>query len=180
MQAHGYLPGPTHRPLLTGALTGLLASFAALPLLYASGAWHKLSEAVSLRPSMTLVVYIAAMTGAGLLYARIFLRAANDVRGGWLFGISYGFLLWMLGPVTLLQWFNGAPIATGNQAKALMGAQLLYGLVLGTAFPWVHRILQPKLGGRLKLTGATRTESPRTARSKSDEPAKRGVRLADN
>ena len=161
-QAHGYMPGPTHRPSLTGALTGLLASFAALPLLCTSGAWHKLSETLSLRPGMTPVVYIGAMTVAGVLYARIFLRAANDVRGGWLFGISYGFLLWMLGPVTLLQLFNGAPIATGNQAKALMGAQLLYGLVLGTAFPWIHRILQPKLGTRLRSTGATRVESNHT------------------
>ena len=149
MEAHGYSPGPTQRPLLTGAASGVVGELAALPLLCRSGAWDALSRALNLSPTTMLAAHIFIMALAGLLYGRIFMRAANDCRGGWLFGISYGFLLWMLGPVAVIQWLKGGPVATGIPAMGAMGTQLLYGLVLGAAFPWVHRFFQPKLGTRL-------------------------------
>jgi hypothetical protein len=150
MAAHGYAPGPTQRPLLTGAVTGAVSAMSALPLLCRSGAWERLSIALGSERILTLVVYVLTMAAAGLLYGRLFMRAANDVRGGWLFGISYGFLLWVLGPVTILQWIRGEPVATGHAAMGLLGTQLLFGLILGTVFPWVHRLFQPKLGSRLE------------------------------
>ena len=70
------------------------------------------------------------------------MRAANDRRGGWLFGIGFGFLLWMLGPSTVVYWMRHAPLATGRASQALFASHLLYGLVLGVAFPFVHTIIQ--------------------------------------
>jgi hypothetical protein len=37
LSAHGYDPGPTQRPLLAGAIAGLLATAPAIALLYALG-----------------------------------------------------------------------------------------------------------------------------------------------
>jgi hypothetical protein len=85
------------------------------------------------------------MTLAGIVYAAIFKRAANDRRGGWLFGASYGFLWWIIAPISLLQLFNSRPVAVGTAAMGLFGAHVLYGLVLGLIFPWVHSLIQAKL-----------------------------------
>ena len=104
------------------------------------------------------------MTLAGMLYAAIFKRAANDCEGGWLFGISYGFLLWMLAPITLWQLVTPHPVVVGGAAMGLFGAQVFYGLVLGLIFPRIHQLVQirlsdvpknqsyPKLGGEISKT----------------------------
>ena len=39
----------------------------------------------------------------GVFYGWLFQRAANDPRGG-LLGLAFGFVLWMLVPIPLLQW----------------------------------------------------------------------------
>ena len=64
---------------------------------------------------------------------------------GRLFGISYGFFIWMVGPVTVLQWLIDRPLALGVAAMGILGAHLVYGLVLGLLFPSVHRLLQCEL-----------------------------------
>ena len=89
------------------------------------------------------VLILAALAGA--LYGRIFSRAANDRRGGWLFGMSYGFLLWMLNPVMLWQLTTERPFVAGASAVGFFGAHLAYGLLLGLLFPFVHRLLQREL-----------------------------------
>lgn len=81
----------------------------------------------------------------GVLYGWLFQRAANDPRGGWLFGMAYGFVLWMLGPIPLLQWAPEQPILTGYPAVGLLLGELLWGLILGLAFPFVHRPLRARL-----------------------------------
>jgi hypothetical protein len=85
---------------------------------------------------------------AGALYGGVFRRAASDRRGGWLFGISYGFLLWMLGPIALLQTVLGHPLATGTAAMGILGANLLSGLVLGLCFRPAHSLLRKALLSR--------------------------------
>jgi hypothetical protein len=82
---------------------------------------------------------------AGVLYAAVFKRAANDFHGGWLFGASFGFLLWMVTPVALWQLFTGQPIVVGGAAMGLFGAHVLYGIALGLIFPWIHTLIQSRL-----------------------------------
>lgn len=89
--------------------------------------------------------YGGLMLIGGMLYGWLFQRAANDPRGGWLFGMAFGFVLWMLGPVPLLQWLPGQPILRGYPAAGLLLARLLWGLVMGLVFPWVHRSLHGNL-----------------------------------
>jgi hypothetical protein len=150
MRAHGNAPGPTQRPGTAGALTGALAEIPTVPVLWYSGALESLAQAFTLSRWPALALHLAVMALAGGFYGWLFCRAANDRRGGWLFGISYGFLLWMLGPVTLLQWIKGRPAAVGGAALGLFGAHLLYGLALGLLFPWIHGLIQPRLGNLVR------------------------------
>jgi hypothetical protein len=112
-----------------------------MPLLWLSGAGTALSRAAGQSSWLILCGYALLMLLAGAVYGRIFMRAANDSAGGWLFGISFGFLLWMLGPVTLLQSFRHDPLLVVSASRALFAAHLLYGLGLGLLFPTIHRFL---------------------------------------
>ena len=142
MRAHGNTPGPTQRPFLAGATSGVLAEIPALLMLWWSGALSSVSQSLSLSIYATLALHLLAMVSAGVVYGRAFSRAANDPRGGWLFGISFGFLIWMVGPVTVLQWWLEGPLALGVAAMGILGAHLIYGLFLGLLFPWIHKLLQ--------------------------------------
>ena len=62
-----------------------------------------------------------------------------------LFGLAYGFLVWMAGPVTALEWVMGRPVVTGAPAQGLFFAHLLWGLLVGLLFPRIHRPLQAGL-----------------------------------
>jgi hypothetical protein len=85
------------------------------------------------------------MLFAGLIYAAIFKRAANDCKGGWIFGASYGFLLWLIAPITVWQLFSTRRLVLGGAAMGLFGAHILFGLVLGIVFPWIHFLIQSRL-----------------------------------
>jgi hypothetical protein len=147
MRAHGNDAGPLQRPTTGGVITALLAGLAVLPLLWRTGALADLSRTLSISVAKPAVLQVLVLAAAGAIYGRIFGRAANDKRGGWLFGISYGFLLWTIGPITLLQWLLGRPVALGLAAVGLLAGHLLYGLALGALFPFTQKLLQRKLVG---------------------------------
>ncbi len=168
MRAHGNTPGPTQRPVLAGAATGALAEIPALLMLWWSGALSSTTQALSLSLYVTLALHLLAMVVAGVIYGRVFSRAANDPHGGWLFGISFGFLLWVSGPVTVVQWALGRPLALGVAAMGILGGHLIYGLFLGLLFPWIHKLLQCELS-QLKGPGPHGTfgVKPHTALTQS-------------
>jgi hypothetical protein len=142
---------------MAGGITGVVAALPAVAMLWLAGALVSLAQSLSLSTWVVMVLQIGLMALAGALYGRIFSRAANDWHGGWLFGISYGFLLWMLGPATLLQWLTARPLAVGTAALALLGGHLLYGLTLGLLFPLIHQVIQRKAR---KLLGDERNQGP--------------------
>ncbi|WP_363351956.1 hypothetical protein [Methylocystis echinoides] len=143
--AHGLDAGPTQRPLLAGAAASLVADVPALWLLHAFKSLDALGRAANFSIVAAALGYIGMMLFGGVLYGWLFQRAANDPRGGWLFGMAFGFVLWMLGPIPLLQWLPPQPILTGYPAVGLLLGMLLWGLVLGVAFPVVHRPMRPTL-----------------------------------
>jgi hypothetical protein len=145
MRAHGNTPGPTQRPMLAGAATGFLAGIPAALMLWWSSALISATQFLAIRMWMTLALHSFATIVAGVIYGRVFSRAANDPRGGWLFGISYGFLLWTVGPATILQWWFGRPLALGVAAIGILAAYLIYGSLLGLLFPLIHHLLQSEL-----------------------------------
>ena len=139
LQAHGLDAGPTQRPLLAGAIAGLIADIPATAVLVPFGSLEALGHVTGRSTVVGGIASGSVMLLGGLLYGWLFQRAANDPRGGWLFGLAFGFVLWMLGPIPLLQWLPDRPIMSGPPAIGLLLGQLLWGLTLGVAFPLVHR-----------------------------------------
>jgi hypothetical protein len=145
LQAHGLDAGPTQRPLMAGAITGLIATVPALIVLLVFGSLEAPVHATGSSFPIAIVACGGLFLVGGILYGWLFRRAANDIQGGWLFGLAFGFVLWMVGPVPLLQWLPDDPILRGYPAAGLLLAQLLWGLSLGVAFPFVHRRLHVRL-----------------------------------
>ena len=106
LQAHGLDAGPTQRPLLAGAAAGVLADIPALAVLVAFRSLDAPTQFTGTSPAIIALAFSGLLLIGGLIYGWLFQRAANDPRGGWLFGLSFGFVLWMVGPVPLLQWLR--------------------------------------------------------------------------
>lgn len=136
--AHGYSPGPTQRPLLAGAITGLLATLPAIVLLIGFGSLEVEARILNLSLVGTLAAGELVMAFAGAFYARLFGRAANDKRGGWLFGMAFGFALWAAGAVMVLPLVGGGDAAAGSAALGLFLSLVLWGAALGVSLPFVH------------------------------------------
>jgi hypothetical protein len=142
LSAHGYDPGPTQRPLLAGALTGLIASVPAIALLWAFNSLQVEARILDLSVAETLAVGWPIMAVAGALYSRLFGRAANDRSGGWLSGMAFGFILWAGGAVLVLPAASGGMALAGPAALGVFLSLVLWGAALGILLPIVHRPLK--------------------------------------
>jgi hypothetical protein len=151
LRAHGMDPGPLQRPLLAGAVTGF---FAAAPALLALTVFRTLAVVadyvMQLTRPTTALVLVAAFTFAGLLYGLTFQRAANDRRDGWLFGMVFGFVLWMAAPLVVLPMISGNVMAAGPSATGFLASFLVWGAITGALFPHIHRPLQIRMAQRGK------------------------------
>jgi len=139
LAVQGYDPGPSQRPLLAGAVSGILATIPAVPILVLSGALRVESTILGLSTIMTLIIGCAAMALAGAIYARTFGRTANNVHGGWLFGMAFGFGLWSAGAVLVLPVVSGGRAPAGAAALGVALSLLVWGLATGILVPFVHR-----------------------------------------
>ena len=119
IRAHGYVPGPTERPVSAGLLSAGAAAAPAVALAWAGGGLAQIAQHVGVDTIVVAAGYAAMFLIAGALYGRVFMRAANDRQAGWLFGISYGFVTWMAGPVSAVQWLTSAPAVVGVPAQLL-------------------------------------------------------------
>ncbi|HKX92919.1 MAG TPA: hypothetical protein VJM15_10925 [Sphingomicrobium sp.] len=145
LSAHGYDPGPTQRPLLAGAISGVLATVPAIALLHAFGSLRVEAGILRLPESLTVAAGCLVMAVAGATYARLFGRAANQVRGGWLFGMAFGFALWAAGAVLVLPLVSGGQVPAGEAAIGVFLSLVAWGAALGAIHPFVHRPLHERL-----------------------------------
>ncbi len=145
LAAHGYDPGPTQRPFTAGAIAGLLATPPAIFVLHLLGSLAVEARILGLPVIMTIVAGCLAMAVAGALYARLLGRAANDVRGGWLFGMAFGFALWAAGAVFVLPLVGNGELPAGPPATGVFLSLVLWGGCLGALLPFVHRRIRLKL-----------------------------------
>lgn len=136
LRAHGLHAGPTQRPMVGGVLAGIAGYLPCWLLLRSSGSLSALHGALA--PG-SLWAQLAFAAAAGAAYALVFQRAANDARGGWLFGTAFGYLLWQAVSVPLLQWLPEEPLLTGTAALGFFASHLVWGLAVGVIFPLVHR-----------------------------------------
>jgi len=143
--AHGYDPGPSQRPLTAGAISGILATIPAILVLIAFGSLKVEAHILGISQLETLASGWLAMAVAGAIYARFFGRSANAVRGGWLFGSSFGFALWGAGAVLVLPLLSGGRAPAGDAAAGLALALIVWGFAIGVLVPFVHRPLHEGL-----------------------------------
>lgn len=149
LRAHGMDPGPLQRPMLAGALSGLAGSVPALAVFVGLGALPPVArEVFGTSETVALSLMLGAFAAAGILYGRLFGRAANDRRGGWLFGASFGFLLWLIAPAVVLPAISASRMASGTAAAAFFACFVLWGLATGGLFPFVHKPLHARMDGR--------------------------------
>lgn len=151
LDAHGYAPGPTQRPLLTGAISGALATIPAVGLLLAFGSLGVEARILGISDVATVAIGVPAMAVAGAVYARVFGRAANNARGGWLFGLAYGFVLWAGGAVMVLPIVSGGVAPAGQAAVGVLLSLFAWGAALGALLPFVQRPLHQRLQEGAKL-----------------------------
>ncbi|HKP33181.1 MAG TPA: hypothetical protein VJT70_00185 [Sphingomicrobium sp.] len=152
--AHGYDPGPTQRPILAGLISGLLATAPAIALLHAFGSLEVEARILGLPVAATLAAGALVMAVAGAVYARLFGRAANDRRGGWLFGMAFGFLLWTAGAVLVLPLVSGGKAPAGEAALGLFVSLVAWGASIGALLPFVHRPLHKSIESESRRTSS--------------------------
>jgi ABC-type Co2+ transport system permease subunit len=145
LSAHGYDPGPSQRPFLSGAISGLLGTLPAILALLAFGSLKVEAHILGLSPLETLGAGWVTMAIAGAAYSRFFGRAANEVRGGWLFGMSFGFGLWAAGAVLVLPLLSGGRAPAGAAAVGVALSLIIWGLATGLLLPFVHRPLHESI-----------------------------------
>lgn len=145
LDAHGYDPGPSQRPLLAGAISGILATVPAIGVLLIFGSLNVESQILGLSWPQTLGLGLIAMALAGAAYARFFGRAANARRGGWLFGMSFSFALWAAGAVLILPLLSGGETPAGEAAAGLALSMIVWGVAVGILMPFVHRPLHESI-----------------------------------
>ena len=145
LAAHGYDPGPIQRPMTAGAISGMVAALPAALVLHLFGSLTVEARILELDLVVTLALGFAAMAVAGAAYARLFGRAANDRRGGWLFGMAFGFALWAGGAVLVLPLVSGGQAPAGAAATGVFLSLVVWGFALGLAMPFIHPYLQERL-----------------------------------
>jgi hypothetical protein len=145
LSAHGYDPGPTQRPLIAGAIAGILATAPAVPILIWFRSLKVEAQILNLSTLLTLAIGWVAMAFAGAIYSRVFGRAANNVHGGWLFGMAFGFALWAAGAVLVLPIVSHGRAPAGPAALGVAASLLVWGLATGILLPFVHHPLHENL-----------------------------------
>ena len=173
--AHGYEPGPTQRPLLAGAITGVLATIPAVAILLLFDSLRVEASVLGLSQVVTVAAGSPIMALAGAVYGRLFGRAANDVSGGWLFGMAFGFALWAAVAVLIIPLASEGHAPAGQAAVGVFLSLVAWGAALGTAFPFVHHPLHERLETAARRMGphmgAPRVRAgDRSVRPRREEP----------
>lgn len=168
LAAHGYDPGPSQRPLTAGAMSGVVGTIPAIAVLIAFGSLRVEAQILGMSELATLFAGWVIMAVAGALYARLFGRAANALRGGWLFGMSFGFGLWAAGAVLLLPLISDGRMPAGPAATGVALALLVWGFATGLLVPFLHRPLHESLEEASK-----RREVGPDAAAGNDQPIRR-------
>jgi hypothetical protein len=134
----------------TGAVAGLLSTIPATLVLWAFGSLDVQAQILGLPLWLTFIAGAFAMTISGGVYGALFQRAANDKRGGWLFGMCFGFVLWTGGAVLLLPLLSGGRAPAGDPAIGLVLSLLTWGTALGLLFPRVCRLLSARAEDKMR------------------------------
>jgi uncharacterized membrane protein YagU involved in acid resistance len=127
------------RALARGAVAGLIGGLLFTIVMVQIGFLPTVASLVgSTSPLSGFIVHLLIANLIGMSYGLLFHRQSFDLGSALGWGISYGFVWWLLGPLTLLPVFlGGAPQWTLDAARAAFPAligHIAYGAGLGITF----------------------------------------------
>ena len=134
------MAGPQRlRAATWGAFAGIVGGLLFTIIMVKVGALGRVSKLVGAQSSVVgFVVHMIIAVVIGGTYALLFRRHSFDVRSGIGWGLSYGFLWWILGGLTLLPvLLGGSPewsAAEAGRAFPSLVGHLVYGIALGVVF----------------------------------------------
>ncbi len=134
------------RQLLNGIIGGLAGGVVFGIMMGMMGMLPMIGKMVG-QPSAVTGFFVhmvnSAIIGAG--FAVVLGRSATKLKSGFGFGLLYGVIWWLLGPLTLMPLFMGMGFgvnwnttAAVNMMPSLMG-HLIYGAILGIFYSKLHR-----------------------------------------
>jgi uncharacterized membrane protein YagU involved in acid resistance len=133
------------RRLVHGAIGGLLGGLVFGAMMAKMGVLPMIGKMVG-QPSAGLgfLVHMAnsAVIGAG--FALVFHRFSTRITRGLRYGLLYGGVWWVLGPLTLMPLFLGMGLGVNWNAAAAAPmfpsriGHLMYGAVLGISYSWLQ------------------------------------------
>ncbi len=148
-----------------GAVAGLIGGLLFTVVMLQVGLLPVVAGLLGSTSALTgFVVHLVIADLVGATYGLLFRHHSYDIGSGLGWGISYGFLWWILGPLTLMPLLLGAtPRWTADVAGELFASlvgHLAYGAALGVTFHLLEKRYQPWWIPR------TQAEAARVARRK--------------
>lgn len=134
------MAGPQRlRAVARGAFAGVVGGLLFTIIMVKVGALGRVSRLVGSQSSVVgFLVHMVIAVVIGGTYALLFRRHSFDVRSGIGWGLSYGFLWWILGALTLFPvLLGGTPewsAAEAGRAFPSLVGHLAYGIGLGVVF----------------------------------------------
>lgn len=121
---------------ITGGLAGLIGGWVFGSWMYQAGFFPLVAglvNATDVSTGQTLHFLISIIIGVS--YGILFIQDTRTLGAGVAWGTMYGFIWWVLGPLTLMPWLLGEGVQWGLAAAqeafpSLLG-HLLYGITLG-------------------------------------------------
>ncbi len=129
---------------LRGAFAGLLGGAVFGVWMWEQGGLAAIASMAGGSSSILgLVMHLVFSMGIGASFAVLFFRLAVGLTPSVLWGLVYGFILWFLGPLTLMPLMMGAGLqwttsAVGQTIPSLIW-HLVFGGVLGVSYEALRR-----------------------------------------
>ncbi len=130
--------------VLAGGISGVIAGLLYFILLNNMG----MSPLLSPNPTtLDLPLHLLVSGLGGVVFYLTFGQLVTSPGAGMVWGVSFGLLLWLIGPVTLFPIVRGMSVSLSSSAATvlfplLIGRVVSYGAVLGVLFPIIARIVR--------------------------------------
>ena len=148
------------RSLLMGQAGGILGGLLFTYVMAGIGALPDVANLVGSRSlAVGFLLHLIIATVIGSTYGLLFKREAYSYGAGMSWGVLYGLLWWLLGPLTLFPALLRQPVdwssasATANYAPLI--GHLLYGLGMGLFHQYLARRYDPELHAQQARTNDT-------------------------
>lgn len=140
--------GRGFRAACYGAAAGIVGGLVFTGVMISVGSLSDVARLMgSTAPSTGLITHLLIAQLIGITYAALFRNRGFDLLSGLGWGISYGFLWWVLGALTLLPLLVGDPLRWDARSMAAAFPSLVghvaYGAALGVVHHWLETRTNP-------------------------------------